>query len=424
MNIQTSVLANGISFLHVPLFVGLNATILLLVRVGSRDESKLDGGISHFIEHMIFKGTKTRPSSRIIGMEVEKIGGSSNAFTSYDYTGFYIKVPVSNYAKSIEILADMVSNSIFPEADILKEKGVVVEEIRMYNDQPTSKVVQLWNKNFFGENSLGRDIAGTVESVAGITQGKIFKFIDKHYTTGNMLLVFAGNVDYQKVLENANLCFCKKNKGTSYKGRSLKKLNKRTKIYNKYKDLEQSHLVIGGYGFERNWRYKFHLQLFEAILSKGFGSRLFQKIREEMGLAYYVYSRFRSLNDIGVFQIGLGVENSKIQLAVEATMQEFQDLLDGNFDDEEFERAQNYLLGNIVTDMETTEDYALWYGLSYLMRGRYYTLREVADMIKKLTKDEVVLKAREIFSGQNFQFASVSPHKKFNFDLQQSLKVK
>lgn len=414
-------LGNKFRVLHLPRETSLSVTVMVLVRVGSRYENKKDSGIAHFVEHMFFKGTEIRPTSKDIGNAIEMIGGSSNAFTSYDYTGYYIKVPKEKFAEATEILSDMIKNGTFDQSEIDKERGVIIEEIKMYEDRPMSKVGSIWSTEFFGDTPLGRDIAGTEESVSQLNKEDFIDFVGKNYVGNDMLFVAAGGVDSAEVVDVAKKHFSELNEGKVRAFDNYSRDEKESKVINLQKPLEQSHLMIGGYSYNRGYENKFILKVAQAMLSQGFSSRLFQVIRDQLGLAYYVYSRTQSFEDIGVFNIGLGVENSKVELAVEAVMKELTSLINGDFDDQELLRAKNYMLGNLVTDLENSDDLGLWYGLQKLLSDDIHTVEEVKNKIQKVTRDQIIDELQKVLKGQNLLLAGVTPHESLSNNIKDHL---
>lgn len=421
MNLQRKKLTNNSEILYVDIPDAKSTTIMFLVKVGSRYEDEKMSGIAHFVEHMMFKGTKTRPTSKDVGMAIETIGGSSNAFTSTDYTGYYIKVPVTNSQKALPILTDMLTEGLFDIGEIEKERGVIIEEIRMYEDNPTSKVRSFWDEKFFGNSPLGRDIAGSIQTVSSFSRDEFINFVKTHYASENLLVVIAGKIDFEQSVEFLNSSLKSMNQAieSKYEGYATSKI--KSEIYNLHKPIEQSHLVLGTYSINRFDEDRYKFKVFSSILGSGFGSRLFQVIRDQLGLAYYVYPHQESLDDIGIFQIGLGVENSKVNKAIEAVMRELKNIMNGDFGDEELERAKNYMLGNIITDFETTDDLAYWYGLQILHKGEYDLPEEVMKRIESVTKDDIVGVANRVFADQGFMLVGVTPNKEIDSNLKSSL---
>ncbi len=415
--------SNGLKTILVPIQTSQSVTLMFLARVGSRYEETKSNGLAHFVEHMFFKGSKRYPSSKEVGMAIEKIGGTSNAFTSFDNTAYFIKIPKENVISALDILSDMIKNGRFDEEEMEREKGVIIEEIRMYEDRPMSKASSLWDKYFFGDNGLGRSIAGEISTVSEFKQQAFIDFVKRYYTANNSLFIATGDIDTNALTQEIELRFQDLPKGELNRFELLEPKKQEARVSVFTKDVEQTHIVLGGYGIKRDHPQKYSIELSNAILSEGFGSRLFQVIREELGLAYYVYSSFDEFEELGVFKIGLGVENSKVELAVEAVVKELKHLIAGDFDEEELERARNYLVGKLVTNMEQTDDYALWYGLQELLDSKHDSLVDAKRKILSISKEDIVKALNECIAGQPLQLVAVRKNADLNKELRGILKI-
>ena len=419
MKIINQTYPNGLRSLSVLSKDTQAVTVMFLVAVGSRHEEVGEEGLAHFVEHTIFKGTSKRPSSKVIGMEIESLGGSSNAFTSYEYTGYYIKAPAGNFTKTFDIISDMFQNSIFDENELNKEKGVIIEEIKMYEDRPTSKVSQIWSQNFFQDSKLGKEITGSIQSVSDMKRDKFFEFMKKHYYGENILIVVAGNAD-QSEIESLVEKHCMDIPNFQASG-NTKKTQTYTDDFNSQpsyspekriilgKDVQQTHVILGGKSFPKEHPDRYKLQVVNSLLAEGFGSRLFQVIRDELGLAYYIYSRLSSFREVGVFNVGMGVDTKRVDEAIDAVKKELREILDSNFTKEEFERAKNFLLGNIITDLESSEDIATFYGMQELLQKETHTIEDVKQNISSVNFDDVYDIASQVFQEDAFYTAILSP---------------
>lgn len=417
MEYKSKVLSNGLKSLVIDEADSLSVTILILVRVGSRFEKEENAGVAHFVEHTIFKGTTKRPKTKEIAMEVEKLGAMMNAFTSYDYTGYYIKIPKEKFIPAFEVLADMFLNSTFKQEEIEKERGVILEEMNMYDDQPMEKVTDVFASHLFANHPLGREIIGTKQSIKSIQRKDFLQFIDKYYGGENTMAVVSGGIDPDEAMNAVekylgNIPSKKFAKIDEFKTHDLNQ-----KVVNLTRPISQSHLMLGGYALPRGSKDKYVLKVANAIFAKGFGSRLFQVIRDELGLAYYVYSQINEFEEVGSFNIGLGVENSKVQSAVSAVLKELNSLAKGDFTEEEIERAKNYLIGNLTTGLESSDDIGLWYGLQYLLDNEIKTVEEVKQKIRSVEKEQIMQVWSGLVKPDNLLLASVSPHEDLKVDL-------
>ncbi len=395
----------------------LSASIVILVKIGSRYEDKELNGIAHFVEHTIFKGTKKRPSPKQISMEVELLGGVMNAFTSKEYTGYYIKVPKEKFKKAIEILSDMFKNSLFKSTEVEKERGVILEEKRMYEDRPMDKVWDIFARHMFKTNNLGRTIVGEEETIKSIKQKDLLKFTSKYYNSANTVVVVAGNIPKKQAFEYIQKYFFDVKKGSKSRIKKFKKYNLNRKFHNLYKPIAQSHMALGGFALPRDHEDRFILTVANIILGGGFSSKLFKKIRDDLGLAYYVYSSLQTFQEVGIFSVGMGVRNDEIQKAVEAVLNEIRAIALGKFSLRELERAKNYFIGTLTTGLETSEELASWFGMQLLLHKKILSINEYKKEIAKVTKDDIVRVTSKIFTNDNLLVTTVTPHKKLNLDL-------
>lgn len=392
MQIVQAQLPNKLNYLFIPEKHSKSVAIVFLVKVGSRYESETQSGISHFIEHMMFKGTSSRPSSMELSLEIEKIGGYANAFTSYEYTGYYIKVPHDQAQKALELIVDIYQNSIFPDDQVTKEGQVICEEIKMYDDLPNQKVKNIFNNLLFGDNSLGREIAGTLETVASIKKGDLLTFKENHYQPKNLNIIIAGNFDQQLAQAKLVEFFSNQSNLKQSAKEAFTKPANENKIIKTfyYKETKQTHIVIGGFGYDWNYDKRYAYKVGNSMLGEGLGSMLFQLVREKLGAAYYVYSSLTEYHDTGKYTINLGIDPNRVEEVIEAVLIELSNLKSGNFSNQVLERAQNYLIGNIITGLESTEDLAEWYGMNLLKFDKIEQIDDTIKQIKLVSKEDIV----------------------------------
>jgi len=390
MKISNFNLDNGINCLAIHDNDCPSVTTTILVKTGSRYETVHESGIAHLIEHMIFKGTKLRGNSKIIANDIELMGGHMNAFTSQEYTGFYLKAPKQNFLKVLDVLSDIFKNSIFPEGELIKEKSVIYEEIKMYEDMPMEKVNDQFLEKLFINHPLGRNIAGTKESLEKISRQDCLDFIDKYYSNKNIVIVVAGGFSFDGLQKSLNELF----RGEDNKKEISFQIAKTRQLDNEYfefnKKIEQSHIVMGGFLGPRKIETRISLLLGDIILSGGFGSKLFQRIREDLGLAYYIGLNINQFKDIGYYSINMGVDPSKKQLAIDNVNIEINKFLKGEVEPIELERAKNYLIGNLSTNLETSEELASWYGIRFLLDGEIQYLEDFIKRVDKTGLDDIL----------------------------------
>lgn len=408
MNPNKYQLSNGTRVVVTPIKDISSVTIMVLVAAGSRHEGASNNGVAHYIEHTFFKGSTNRPSSIQIAMDTELMGANSNAFTSYEYTGYYIKVPKDNFKKSVEILADMLLNPLFSEEELDKERGVIIEEIRMYEDIPRERVRQSFMENVFKDNPLAQDIAGTVESMQNMHRDELLNFVDANYNSSNIVISIAGSVTPDEAMEVLNQEFAGIQNGSvaSFEKMEGYKLDSKVDVIND--KTQQTHLIMGSFANPRKSPKRYAEKIGNSILSYGFGASLFQVIREQLGLAYYVGSRTSNFSDIGLFSVSMGVNSNNTQVAVDAVINELVKLSRGEFSDQDLERAKNYLIGNYTTELEATDDIAQLFGLQELLSGELESFSTIKSNIEAVTREDIINTWQEIIVPDNFYMSVIT----------------
>lgn len=402
MNISQYRLKNGTECLTILDIDCPSVTTTILVRTGSRYENKNNSGIAHLIEHMTFKGTEKRKTSKDIANDIELLGGHMNAFTGHEYTGFYLKAPKQNFHMVLEVLADIFKNSIIPQVELDKEKKVIIEEIKMYEDIPMDKVQDLYLEKLFFDHPLGRNIAGNEKSLKSISREDCLEFINKYYSKENIVIVVAGGFCENEILENLNRHFTQENKASTT-NTFVKAYDKKldNKYFEVHKNIEQSHIVSGGFLGPRDGNTRLPILLGNIILSGGFGSKLFQKIREDLGLAYYIGLNVHQFTDIGFYSINMGVDHTQKQFALDEVNKVIKQFLSGKISSTELKRAKNYLIGNLSTNLETSEELANWYGIRYLLDKEIILLNDFINVVEKINIEDILKEWSKYLTPEN-----------------------
>lgn len=385
------------------------ATTLVLVGTGSNYESASESGIAHFLEHLYFKGTTTLPTSRDIIEEFERIGAISNAFTSNEYTGYYAKGSPSHVPTFIHVLADIYLSSTFPETEIEKEKGVVIEEINMYEDQPSRQAEEALVQLMYGDQPAGRPVIGTRENVRAFSRSALLKYERAHYHASNTVVVVSGAVDATEVRALVKNAF---SQIKTAKPKSKKKVvveKKKLKSIVVHKKSDQAHLCVGFHSVPLGHRDAPTATLLATVLGRGMSSRLFQTLREELGLAYYVGASQDPFTDYGLFSISAGVDKSKVALVCSAIAQILHDLATTTISASELAKAREFTLGTARLGLESSDEIAGFYGIQLLLRGSYKTLAELSREYHTVTADDIRRLARRIFIPANTSVAVVGP---------------
>lgn len=379
-------LDNGIRLIVKQMSGLLSVSMGIIAGTGACVESDKEDGISHFIEHMLFKGTKKRTAFQISD-NMDAIGAQVNAFTSKDITCYYAKSTSGHAAEAFEILSDLFLNSVFPEEEMTREKGVVVEEISMNEDTPDDLCLDLLSKAFFGEENYGRNILGSKQNVKGFTRADISNYLKARYTTDNIVISMAGNISIELAEELVNKYFGAV-PASKAESRPLNVALQSRNLY-KSKDIEQVHVAIAYPSMKRYERLCDATQLMNAVLGGSMSSRLFQTVREELGLAYTVYSYVTTYEKSGALTVYAGVNAESLDQSVEAIYNCIADLKKKTLTAEEFKRGKEQLLSSLIYAQESTSSQMLLYGKELIYSGKTYDFEDRVGKLNAVTLDDV-----------------------------------
>ena len=424
MKFTKTKLKNGLRVITVPMKDNQTVTVLVLVETGSKYETKAKNGISHFLEHMCFKGTLVRPSAHTISSELDRLGSQSNAFTGQEYTGYYAKSDSRHFKQVFDIVSDIYLNSTFPEAEIEKEKGVIVEEINMYEDMPQRRVQELFVGLLYGDQPAGWNIAGTRENVRAMTREDFVAYKKAHYVPSATTVIVSGNVKEKDVAKEIERVFgALKSAPKASKKETMSKQAKPAAVV-QYKKTDQTHLVVGVRTFDTYDARNPVLAVLSTILGGGMSSRLFIKLREDLGVAYYVRAGQDSSTDHGFFEISAGVSNDRVQEVIKEILAECKKVSDEIVSKDEVEKAKEYILGNMKLELESSDAWAHFYGGQEVLRKKIQTVDDIEKKIRKVTAAQVQALAKEIFVDRNLNLAIVGPFEDSNtFSSKLSFKV-
>jgi len=413
MNHKLVKLSNGLRVLTVPLPNLESVTITVWTKVGSRNESKKVGGISHFLEHMVFKGSKKRPSAKEIAEAVDAIGGEFNAATSKQWTNFYIKARVEVLEKAFDVLSDMVLAPLLKKEDIEREKGVIIEEMAMYEDTPMMKIGDVFEQLIFKGSPLGCDIIGTKESVKNITRNDFERYRKTHYYSENMLITVAGGIKEDKVLNLAKKYFGGLKKGEKKERQEFKSIQKGAQIKLHPKKKEQAHFILGFLGNPMDSKDRFVESVLAGLLGQGMSSRLFSEVREKRGLAYSIRTYLDRYVDTGYIGTYAGVDVKRVDEAIKVTLDQHYGLASGVYklSETELTKAKEYIKGHLALSLEDTKNVNSFFGVKELILGKTETPEEVFVGIDKITKSDLVKLAKKLFVPERLNLAIIGPYK-------------
>lgn len=382
------------------------------VAVGSRFEAPADSGASHFIEHLVFKGTRKRTAKQIT-QTIEGLGGYLNAYTSEEHTCYYAKAAARHVGTAMDVLGDMILNSTFDPAEIQKERQVIEEEIAMYEDQPSQQVLEDLNSVLWPKHPLGQSIAGTRKSLRAMNRESILRFRDRHYHASNVIVAVAGPMSHKEAQQVA-APFCESL--PSGQPESIipapERLHQEIPIGVRKKRTEQTSLALGFLTPSRNDHRRYALRALNTILGENMSSRLFQSVREDQGLAYSIGSSIGFFDDVGLLSISAGLDAGNLNRALEIICDELRKLRKRAPGNAETQRAKDYLIGQIDLSLESSTQLMLWAGEQALTHGRALSPESLQEHIAKVRPKDISALAREIFCPDMSGLAIIGPVKK------------
>ncbi|MBI4193306.1 MAG: insulinase family protein [Candidatus Colwellbacteria bacterium] len=399
---------NGLRLLRVLIPQSVSTTVLVLAGVGSKDEPRELSGISHFLEHLGFKGTARRATSREISTALDALGAESNAFTGFEYTGYYAKAANGAFPAALDILSDVYLNAALDPAEVDRERGVILEEINMYEDLPMRKIRDVFRDLLYGDTPAGRPILGTRETVSRLSRDEITRYRDEHYEATRTVVVVAGGYegDVESLVGGAF-------RNAARRAASLDLLDAGDGVIAEplvrfeTKKTDQDHLVLGFPAFPLSDPRRPTLALLQSVLGGSMSSRLFLRIRDEMGAAYYVNS-FSDLDSRhGYIGIAAGIDRSRRREVVRALLEETRRLADDVVPIAELEKSREHLVGNLLLDLETSDEVAGFYGIEELLLGKPRTPDEAIALIRAVTQEDVRALARDLFGSAKPRLALI-----------------
>jgi predicted Zn-dependent peptidase len=403
------ILSNGLRVILVPRAESLATTILIMAETGSKYEIKEKNGLSHFFEHMCFKGTKRRPKQTDISEQFDSLGANFNAFTSQEYTGYYATFAPKSVDPALDILADMYLNSQFPEAEIDKERGVIMEEINMYEDLPMRNVGGLLMSTIYGDQPAGWQILGTKETVGAIRRQDFLDYQRENYRASATVVVVAGKFNETAIVKKLTRQFVALPAGVKPKKLLTKEEQTRPQAAFKFKQSDQTHLCFGLRGYSVVDSRHYATEMLAAILGGGMSSRLFRKIRDELGAAYYVRANNDAYTDHGLIEIAVGADNRRAEEIVKVILAELDCLRQKLVSVAELERVKESMLGGLSLSLETSSGLANFYAGSEVLEGKLWSPAAVAKKIRAVTTAEIRAVAREVIVNDRLNLALIGP---------------
>ena len=405
-----AVLDNGLRVIISPMPHRRSVCLAVLVGTGSCYESQREAGISHFAEHLYFKGTQRRPTAKEISQDIEGVGGIINASTDKEVTIFWCKVASSNFLIALDVLHDLLLHSRFNSKDIEQERKVIIEEINMNLDIPQQRVSMLIDELLWPEQPLGREVAGDKETVTSITREQLLDYVARRYLPSNAVLSVAGNIQHEEAIAQIEPLFNKWAAGELVTGYTANDKQTAARLRIEPRDSEQAHLCLAVHGFPHSHPQRFTLDLLNTVLGGGMSSRLFTEIREHKGLAYDIHSYTEHFLSSGSFTVYAGVDPKKLEIAVAAVLDEVSKLKQGITPDE-LSRAKELLKGRLQLQLEDSQNMALWLGSQEILRRHILSVDEIISTIDAISTDELITVAEELLKTAHLNLAIVGPVK-------------
>lgn len=408
MNYHLTALENGLRVLTVPMPNRDSAAVAVWVKTGGRYEPRKLSGVSHFLEHMMFKGTKRR-NTRQIKEDIEGVGGILNAFTGEEVTCYFAKLLKHHYTRALDVLSDMVLNATIPQNELIKEKTVILEEIKMYRDLPSHHVHDLMGELLWPDQSLGRTLSGTPETVSRMTRAEILRYKKDYYHNSNILVTIAGDIEHEDVLEQIAAIYQEKRprKASIFTAAKSQQTRPRTHFFEK--KTEQTHFVLGFHGLPRTHPDRYKLGLLHVILGANMSSRLFEEVREKRGLAYEIKSGVAAYHDTGAFTVSAGVETVKSGKALSVILKELAKVRKTFVKADELRRAKDYFMSQVYLGIEDTLDHMLWAGEKAICAGELPDKEEIRGKVAAVTVEDLQTVAKDLFRTRNLNLALIGP---------------
>lgn len=407
---KKTILKNGIRLITIPMASSKTATILVFIGTGSKRERKETSGISHFLEHMFFKGTTARPTALAVSEVLDRVGGAYNAFTGKEYTGFWAKVSPEHLDLAMDWMSDILLHSKFESAEIEKERGVILQEINMVQDTPMRYVEDLWENLLYGDQPAGWDILGTRETVKKISKKQIFEYFKNNYRGENIVICVAGKIGEK---EEKKICdfFRGFRKGEMPAWQTTREIQTKPEVLCHFKETDQTHLCLGVRAYDLFHPDKYALGLLATILGGLMSSRLFISVREKRGLAYYIRTFTENYADSGYFLTQAGVGNKKVFEAVKAILKEYKKTKEQKISAKEINKAKDNFKGAMNLHLETSDEIASYAATQEITKKEILTPEEIIGKIEAVKADDLQRVANDVFQPAKLNLALIGPFK-------------
>ncbi len=409
---KKTILKNGLRLITVPMESANSVTVLILVGTGSKYETKDINGISHFLEHMFFKGTTKRPNTLKISETLDSVGGEYNAFTGNEVTGFWAKVDKKHSDIALDWITDIFLNSKFDEKEVEREKGVIIEEVNMYLDTPRAYIQDLWNELLYGDTPAGWQTIGTKDTIKSFNRKKVVDYYESHYSPENVIVCVAGAVETEGIEKKLKDYFENvKGDGASQKVK-VKEFQKEPQVLLHNKKTDQTHFCLGVRAYNLFDKRRYALALLSIILGGNMSSRLFIKVRERNGLAYSIHTSADNSTDTGYLVTQAGIDHKNLEKSIKLILEEYKNLKAKKITEKELQKAKDYLKGIMSLSLDASDNQASFYGMQELLEKNILTPEEKFKKIDEVSADDIQKAAQDIFLPEKLNLAVIGPVEK------------
>lgn len=409
---KKTVLENGLRIITAPMQGTNTVTVLVLCGTGSDYESREISGISHFLEHMFFKGTKNRPTPDVIKHELDGIGSVSNAFTSHEITGYHIKAGKSYLDQSLVLLADIYNNSLLSAEEIDRERQVVIEEMHKDKDTPTLYIWWVWEQLLYGDQPAGWDVIGLEQNIRNLKREDFVNYFTNQYVAGNTAVIVAGNFDEPVIIEKVKQLFIDLRHAPPIRQKpALQEKQNKPMLRIEYKETDQTHIALGFRGLDANHPKRFAAEVLATMLGGSWSARMWDRIREKLGLAYTVWSAHESYSNRGYLITYAGVDHPNVEKTLRAALEEYKNICAGVVAADELKRVKDYIRGTTLISLEQSNAVASFVGAEEMLTGNPMTTDEVFAKLDAVTADDICAVARDIIKPASLNLAMIGPWK-------------
>lgn len=407
---KKTIIENGLRIITAPMQGTNTVTVLVLCGTGSDYEAKEINGISHFLEHMFFKGTKNRLTSDSIKHELDSMGSVSNAFTTHELTGYHVKAARTYLDRSLDLLADIYKNSLLAEEEIERERQVIVEEMHRDRDTPTLHIWWIWENLLYGDQPAGWDVIGEEQIIRGLSRDDFVNYFTHQYVAFNTAVVVAGNFDEGKTIETVKRLFSDiRHEPPMRKKPDVTEIQQSPRLKLEYKETDQTHLTIGFRGFDANHPKRHAAEVLATILGGSWSSRMWDRIRDKLGLAYTVMTGHEAYSNRGYLTTYAGVDHKNVEKTIVAALEEYKKICIEPIAEEELQRVKDYIRGTTLIGLEASNAVASFVGMEEMVTGKPMTVEEVFAKIDAVTSQDLCGVAKELFRADTLNCAMIGP---------------